>query len=86
MSNSNKQVIGQIADASGHTDYAGTIDQAVDFVMDAVKNQARWVYVNGNPFQFDKFDAIEAKALRDAFDSVEEPSFVLTGVLQGGRC
>jgi hypothetical protein len=83
MSNS-KKVIGQIADASGHTDYAGTLDEAVTFVMDAVQNSARWVYVNGNPFQFEKFDAIEAKSLRDAFDSVEEPSFVLTGVLQGG--
>jgi len=83
MSNS-KKVIGQIADASGHTDYAGTIDEAVAFVMEAVQNQSRWAYVNGNPFQFEKFDKVEADALRAAFNSVEEPSFVLTGVLQGG--
>lgn len=80
-----KTVIGQIADSSGHTDFVGTVDEAVDTIVEQVKAAGKWVYVNGNPFIFgDPDDAAEINKLRNAFDVEDEPNFVLTGKLQGG--
>lgn len=80
-----KTVKGQIADASGHTDFTGTLDEAMETIMDMVKNAGKWAYLNGTPYIFNSFDPIEEKQARDLLNSVEEPSFVLTGKLQGGN-
>lgn len=79
-----KQVEGQIADASGHTDFLGTLDEAVTEIMNNVKNSGKWAYINGNPFTFNRFDEQEAAQVRALLDSVDEPFFTLTGKLQGG--
>ena len=82
--NLQKTVQGQIADASGHTDFLGTLDEAVTTIMDGVKNSGKWAYVNGNPFIFEKFDDTEAAQVRDLLNNADEPFFVLTGKVQGG--
>lgn len=81
---STKQIVGQIADASGHTDFLGTLDDAVATIMENVKKAGKWAYINGNPFMFSKYDDTEAAQVRDLLDSVDEPHFILTGKLQGG--
>lgn len=82
--NKQKQIQGQIADASGHTDFLGTLDEAVATIMENVKKAGKWAYINGNPFNFSKFDDNEAAQVRALLDSVDEPFFTLTGKLQGG--
>jgi hypothetical protein len=78
-------VEGQIADASGHTDFQGTLDEAMEVIMNGVKNEGKWVYVNGNPYIFNNFDGAEEGQVRDMLMNEENPSFVLTGKLQGGN-
>lgn len=82
--NITKQVQGQIADASGHTDFLGTLDEAVTTIMESAKNAGKWAYINGNPFIFSRYDDNEAGQVRDLLNSVDEPFFTLTGKLQGG--
>lgn len=79
-----KRITGEIHDATGHTDFLGTLDDAVAVIMDNVKRAGKWAYVNGNPFVFTDYNAAEEAALREALDAVDEPAFVLTGALQGG--
>lgn len=82
--NKQKKIEGQIADASGHTDFLGTLDEAVELIMDNVRNYGKWAYINGNPFVFEKYDDREARQVRELLDAVEQPHFVLTGKLEGG--
>jgi hypothetical protein len=79
-----KQFVGQIFDNSGHTDFLGTLDEAVALIMENVKQNGKWAYVNGAPYIMDKYDDNAAADLREALDSVENPHFVLTHKLQGG--
>jgi hypothetical protein len=77
-------VRGQIADASGHTDFAGSIDEAMDLIMNQVTKNGKWVYVNGNPFMFTDHSLTEQNELRNMFTNAAEPTFMLTAKLQGG--
>jgi len=78
-------VRGQIADASGHTEFTGTIDEAMATIMDQVTKAGKWVYVNGNPFMFtNKHTLAEQAELRNMLATAEEPTFMLTAKLQGG--
>lgn len=90
MSNSKlpSQVVikGQIADASGHTDFEGNIEDAMKTITEQVASAGKWVYVNGSPFipKGNITDGVEQDALRNALLDDENPNFVLTGKLQGG--
>lgn len=89
MSTSNKlpsQVIvnGQIADASGHTDFTGTLDEAMAMIMQQVTKAGKWVYLNGSPFMFQNYDLAEQEEVRQKLANAENPSFMLTAKLQGG--
>lgn len=79
-----KQISGEIYDASGHTDFKGTLQEAVNTIVENCKKNGKWAYINGNPFIFDKFDDAEAEQVYNLLDAVEEPSFVLTGAVVGG--
>jgi len=82
---SQKMVTGMIADSSGHSDFLGTLDDAVKTIMDGVNTAGKWVYVNGNPFMFDNpKDEAEHARLRNRLAAEDKPEFVLTGSLQGG--
>lgn len=86
MNTPQSQIIvkGQIADASGHTDFAGTLDEAMDLIMQQVTKAGKWVYLNGSPFMFQNYDHTEIQEVRDKLANAEEPSFMLTARLQGG--
>lgn len=84
MSNSQIIVKGQIADASGHTDFAGTLDEAMTIIMQQVTQAGKWVYLNGSPFMFQTYDLAEQEEVRQKLANAEEPSFMLTAKLQGG--
>lgn len=78
-------VRGQIADASGHTEFTGTIDEAMAKIMEQVTKAGKWVYVNGNPFMFTAQHTLAEQAeLRNMLTTAEEPTFMLTAKLQGG--
>lgn len=77
-------VKGQIADASGHTDFTGTIDEAMTLIMEQVTKAGKWVYVNGNPFMFTNNSIAEQDELRNMLTTSAEPTFMLTAKLQGG--
>lgn len=81
---SQKIVKGQIADASGHTDFTGSIDEAMDLIMNQVTKAGKWVYINGNPFMFTSHSIAEQNELRGMLANAEEPTFMLTAKLQGG--
>lgn len=81
---SNKVISGEIFDASGHTDFMGSLDEAMQIIMDNVKNAGKWAYVNGNPFIFQNFDAAEEAQVKALLTDADEPHFLLTGKLQGG--
>ena len=81
---SQKVIRGQIADASGHTDFAGDIDEAMDLIMDQVTKNAKWVYLNGTPYMFQNFDLTEQQEVRNQLITADEPNFTLTAKLQGG--
>jgi hypothetical protein len=78
------QIKGQIADASGHTDFVGTLDEAMDLIMQQVTKAGKWVYLNGSPYMFQNYDHSEIQEVRDKLANAEEPTFMLTARLQGG--
>lgn len=77
-------VRGQIADASGHTEFSGSIDEAMNMIMNHVTKLGKWVYVNGNPFSFTNHSIAEQNELRNMLETSEDPTFMLTAKLQGG--
>lgn len=77
-------VKGQIADSSGHTEFSGSIDEAMDLIMNHVTKLGKWVYVNGNPFMFTNKSIAEQKELRNMLETAENPTFMLTPELKGG--
>ena len=81
---SQKIIRGQIADASGHTDFEGSIDEAMDLIMHNVAKAGKWVYLNGSPFMFQNYDLTEQQEVREKLINAEEPNFMLTAKLQGG--
>lgn len=86
MSTTNNQIIvkGQIADSSGHTDFAGTLDEAMTIIMQQVTQAGKWVYLNGSPYMFQNYDLTEQEEVRQKLANADEPSFMLTAKLQGG--
>jgi len=79
-----KKIIGEIFDATGHTDFAGSIDEAVATIMETVRTTGKFLYINTNPFNFTDLGTGDTLRLREALDEHEEPTFVLAGALQGG--
>jgi hypothetical protein len=78
-------VKGMIADSSGHSDFLGSVDDAVTTILDGVQTAGKWVYVNGNPFIFnDAKNEAEQALLRNTLTAAENPEFLMTGSLQGG--
>jgi hypothetical protein len=79
----------EIADKTGHTTVADlTLDQAVDGILEHAENNARWVFINGEKFEFQgtNYRAEEnLQKLRGKLEAVEDPAVLLTGILIGGR-
>jgi len=79
----------EIADTTGHTTVADlTLDQAVNGILEHAENNARWVFINGEKFEFQgtNYRAEEnIQKLRGKLEAVEDPAVLLTGILVGGR-
>lgn len=77
-----------IADRSGHTTVADlTLDQAVDNIITNAENNARWVFINGEKFEFEGMqyrDNTNINKLKGKLEALKDPAVLLTGVLVGG--
>ncbi len=78
----------EIADKTGHTTVADlTLDQAVDGILEHAENNARWVFINGEKFEFQGTNyraEYNVQKLRGKLEAVEDPAVLLTGILVGG--
>lgn len=79
-----KTVTGVIADpAKGHIDFTGTITEAVDTIIRQAKEFGKWVYFDGDLFNFTgSYDKAEKEKLSEALFGME--SFHIAGKLIGG--
>lgn len=87
MSNTPKSqviVTGQIADSSGHTDFIGSLDEAIEMIVEQSSKSGKWAYINGTPFMFQNHGLDEQDELRKMLANADEPNFMLTARLQGG--
>jgi hypothetical protein len=78
----------KIADRSGHTEMAElTLDQAADNILGNAENNARWVFINGEKFEFEGANyrsETNMNNLKAKLEMQAKPEIVLTGVLIGG--
>ena len=79
----------EIADKTGHTTVADlTLDQAVENILENAENNARWVFINGEKFEFQGTNyrtEENVQKLRDKLDVMQDPAVLLTGILIGGN-
>ena len=77
-----------IADRTGHTTVADlTLDQAVDNIIGNAENNARWVFINGEKFEFEGAqyrNDMNINKLKGKLEALKDPAVLLTGVLVGG--
>jgi hypothetical protein len=78
----------EIADKTGHTTVADlTLEQAVDNILQHAENNARWVFINGEKFEFQGTNyrtEDNVQKLRSKLEQQEDPAVMLTGMLVGG--
>jgi len=79
----NTIVEGAIVSMEGHTDFKGTLSDAITVIMDNVK-QGKWAYLNNDPYFFQSYDEAEQEKAKDLLLAADQPVFTLTGALQGG--
>ena len=79
-----KTVTGQVADATGHTDFTGSIADAIKLISEKIKNSQMWAVVNGEPFFSKGSDELDGEYLTNAFEQAENPAFAIVGELVGG--
>jgi hypothetical protein len=79
----------EVADKTGHSTIADlTLDQAVENILEHAENNARWVFINGEKFEFNgtNYRAEEnLQKLRNKLEIIEDPAVLLTGKLVGGK-
>jgi hypothetical protein len=78
-----------IADRTGHTTVADlSLDQAVDNIINNAENNARWVFINGEKFEFEGNqyrNDMNVNKLKGKLEALKDPAVLLTGVLVGGN-
>jgi len=78
----------EIADRTGHTTVADlSLDQAVNGILEHAENNARWVFINGEKFEFEGANyraEANIQKLQAKLQAMEDPAVLLTGVLVGG--
>ena len=79
----------EIADRTGHTTLSDLdLDMAVDNIVDNAEKNARWVFINGEKFDFEGGDFRSTKnidRLKGKLEVEADPMILLTGVLVGGH-
>jgi hypothetical protein len=79
----------EIADRTGHTTLADlSLEEATNNIIENAENNARWVFINGEKFEF-AGGAYRSQAnvekLKAKLEEVVSPEVLLTGVLVGGN-
>lgn len=76
----------QIVDNTGHSEFNDTIKDAVSRIVEAVKSNKLWVYLNDNPYFFEAGDPTKADEIQMAeiLTKADQPTATLTGELVGG--
>ena len=79
----------QIADRTGHSTVADlSLEEAVTNILDNVENNARFAYINGEPFAFKGTKARSEEnvaQLKTVLQASEDTEVFLTGKLVGGN-
>jgi len=78
---SNIIVEGAIESIQGHTDFKGTMYDAIELIMESAK-AGKFTYLNAEPYFFERFDADEVDAAADKL--AENPNFTITDAMVGG--
>jgi hypothetical protein len=78
----------EVADRTGHSTFADlTLDEATNQIIENAADKARWVFINGEKFEFTGAD-FKSKAnvekLQTALQQMDDPAVLLTGRLVGG--
>lgn len=78
----------QSADETGHTTTADlSVEEAMENIVDNAANKARWVFINGEPFNFEgnnyRSEANLGK-LRQNLEAVEDPLVMIMNKVVGG--
>lgn len=77
-----------IASNKGHDTQVLELEQAVDSIIKNSTEKSRWVYINGQKFEFEGSDhrsAANVANLTQALTETEDPMILLTGELRGGK-
>lgn len=83
--NKQKLIRGILADHSGHSDVELPIEEAIDFMIEQVRNQGKWLIVGDNPFFFETYDDGERATVTKMLEDCElEVAFVLSPEIKGG--
>lgn len=78
-----------IASHKGHETQVLELEQAVDCIIKNSTEKSRWVYINGQKFEFEGSDyrsSSNVANLTQALTALEDPMILLTGELRGGCC
>jgi hypothetical protein len=78
----------EIADRTGHTTMADlTIEEATNNILENAESNARWVFINGEKFEFEGSNyrtEANIQKLQAKLEALNDPAVLLTGVLVGG--
>lgn len=78
----------EIADRTGHSTVADlSLEEATDNILENAENKARWVFINGEKFEFagGNFRTQEnVQKLQAKLQAMNDPAVLLTGMLVGG--
>lgn len=77
-----RMIRGAIADSSGHTDFNGTAEEAVELIKENVEKHNKWVFLGNEPV-FPQGDA-DYRAIRERMENGEVDEFTVTAKLMGG--
>lgn len=77
-----------IASHAGHeTQFVQEVEQAVTCIIKNATEKSRWVFINGQKFEFEGSDyrsTTNLEKLKQALEETEDPMILLTGELRGG--
>jgi hypothetical protein len=77
-----------IASHKGHETQVLELEEAVESIIKNSTEKSRWVYINGQKFEFEGSDhrnAVNVANLKQALTATEDPMILLTGELRGGK-
>lgn len=77
-----------IASQKGHDTLELTLEQSVDNIIENAESKARWVFINGEKFEFQGTNyrsEQNVQRLQAQLQAMDDPAILLTGQLVGGK-